>query len=75
MESITVREVNSEVNVWLNYNHSTKLAALEAAAKALLREVIREKRLQHEKHITDRDTYLEQHNDHELPEPESTDGQ
>ena len=57
MESVTVREVNSEVNVWLDYNYSTKLAALEAAAKILQREVIREQ------NRIKRDTYIEGHND------------
>lgn len=57
MESITVREVNSEVNVWLDYNYSTRLAALEAAAKILQREVIREQMRQQ------RSDYIEGHND------------
>ncbi len=57
MESITVREVNSEVNVWLDYNYSTRLAALEAAAKVLQREVLREQAR------SARETYQEGHND------------
>ncbi len=61
IESITVREVNSEVNVWLDYNYSTRLAALEAAAKVLQREVLREQT------NIKRDSYRENHNDG-LPE-------
>ncbi len=43
LEQVHVREVNSEVLVFLDYNHSTRLAALEEAAKIIQREVIREK--------------------------------
>jgi len=66
MESITVREVNSEVNVWLNYNYSTKLAALQAATRALSVEVLREQSR------VSRDLYRECHNDG-IPECPTTD--
>ena len=68
MESVYVKEVNSEVLVCLDYNHSTKLAALQEAAKALQREVLREQRR------IERDNYRENHNDG-IPEPRRTDGQ
>lgn len=42
MESVHVREVNSEILVFLDRNYSTKLHALEEAVKILQREVIRE---------------------------------
>ena len=39
---ITVREVNSEILIFLDNNRSTRLDALREAAKILAREVIRE---------------------------------
>ncbi len=75
METVYVKEVNKELWIDLGRNHPTKLSALEEAARVIQREVIREKRLQDEKHRIDRDTYLEQHNDYELPEHTEADGQ
>lgn len=57
MENYTIREVNSEIIVFLDYNHPTKLSALKAAARLLQAEVIREQ------HNNDRDNYRESHND------------
>lgn len=42
MEHYTIREVNSEILVFLDYNHPTRLSALKAAARLLQQEVIRE---------------------------------
>ncbi len=57
MEYYTIREVNSEILVFLDYNHPTKLSALKAAARLMQQEVIRE-----ESRIS-RDTYREGHAD------------
>lgn len=57
MEGATVREVNSEINVWLGRNHPTRLSALEEGAKVLAREVLREKAR------IARDRYVDDHND------------
>lgn len=54
---IVVREVNSEILIFLDNNRSTRLDALKEAAKILQREVLRE-----EAH-TSRIAYQEQHND------------
>jgi hypothetical protein len=70
METVYVKEVNKELWIDLGRNHPTKLSALEEAARVIQREVIREKRLQDEKRNIDRDTYIENHNDHELSESE-----
>ncbi len=43
MEEIYVKEANKEIWIDLGYNHSTRLSALEAATRALQRELIREK--------------------------------
>lgn len=42
MEQVKVSEVNSEVLIFLDKNHSTRLAALEEASRIIQREVIRE---------------------------------
>lgn len=41
MESVHIKESNSEILIFLDYNYSTKLAALQEGMKALQREVIR----------------------------------
>jgi len=57
MEGYTIREVNSEILVFLGKNYPTKLSALQAGARVLATEVLREKMR------IDRDNYREQHND------------
>lgn len=42
MEQVHIREANSEILIFLDRHYSTKLSALEEAAKVLQREVIRE---------------------------------
>lgn len=43
MESITVREVNAEINIFLGKNYPSRLSALEEAYKILGRELLHEK--------------------------------
>lgn len=43
VEQIHVKEVNSEILIFLDYNHSTRLSALEEGARILQREVLRER--------------------------------
>ena len=57
MEYYTIREVNSEILVFLDYNHPSKLSALKAAARLMAQEVVRE-----ESRIAKRD-YIDGHND------------
>lgn len=54
---IVVREVNSEILIFLDNNRSTRLDALREATKILQREVIREERQEQKR------DYQEQHND------------
>lgn len=64
MENYTIREVNSEIIVFLDYNHPTKLSALKAAARLMAAEVIREEhRISRQQSLDDRNQYVEQHND------------
>ena len=64
---IVVREVNSEILIFLDNNRSTRLDALKEAAKILQREVIREEaHVTYEKNTTrrnDRLDYQDGHND------------
>jgi len=64
---IVVREVNSEILIFLDNNRSTRLDALKEAAKILQREVIREEAQNaHEKNNdrrNDRLDYQDGHND------------
>lgn len=41
MERVHIKEANSEILIFLDYNHSTKLSALKEAVRILQREVIR----------------------------------
>lgn len=43
MEEVHIKESNSEILIFLDYNCSTRLNALEEGMKALAREVLREK--------------------------------
>jgi hypothetical protein len=43
MESVHVKEANSEVLIFLDKNLGCKLFALEEASKAIQREIIRER--------------------------------
>jgi len=54
---IVVREVNSEILIFLDNNRSTRLDALREAAKILQREVLREE------NRTKRLDYIDGHND------------
>ena len=62
---ITVREVNSEILIFLDNNRSTRLDALIEAAKILQREVIREqhKGAQREQTRDGKLNYIDDHND------------
>lgn len=42
MQHYTIREVNSEILIFLDYNHPTRVAALKAAVRLLQQEVLRE---------------------------------
>jgi hypothetical protein len=57
MEYFTIREVNSEILVFLDYNHPSKLSALKAAARLLAQEVVREE------YRVKKSDYIDGHND------------
>jgi hypothetical protein len=62
---IVVREVNSEIIIFLDNNRSTRLDALREAAKILQRETIREEtNMRHNTRVD----YQDGHNDG-FPEP------
>lgn len=73
MDSITVREVNAEINIFLGRNCPTRLSALEEASKILQRELVRERSHSNERTHSN-DSIPRESNSNELPGSEITNG-